>query len=336
MKPTRHRLTVHLAALLVALLLLYAASAAFAAPFSFVAIGDSRGDKTAEPINTAVLSQIVSKVLALEPRPAFVLVAGDLVLGEGVGTLSREVSLARELRTWQTVMAPLTAAGIRVHCVPGNHEIWGTYAHERERACRQVLGELQYSFQHEGSWFVGLNTDRPGKRRTPDLAWLEVRLLAAKAAGAEHVFVFGHEPAFAVTGREDILRDADKFWGLLTRFEVDAYICGHEHLYGRASRAGVLQVITGGAGAPLFPLWGAEGFEVALGTYHLTEWRVDGPRVEARVLAFGAGPGEWCQIDFFSYVKPGKPAIVPVKAAPQASPARSREPRRAGAAPLNP
>jgi 3',5'-cyclic AMP phosphodiesterase CpdA len=317
MKPSRHPLSL----LLTALLLLWATSA-LAAPFSFVAIGDSRGDKAAEPINTAVLSQIVSKVLALQPRPAFVLVTGDLVLGERVGTMSREVSLARELRAWQTVMAPLTAAGIRVHCVPGNHEIWGSYAHERERACRQVLGELQYSFRHEGSWFVGLNTDRPGKRRTPDLAWLEVQLLAARAAGAEHIFVFGHEPALGITGRDDMLRDAAAFWKLLVRHGVDAYICGHEHIYGRASRSGVYQVITGGAGAPLFPLWGAEGFEVALGTYHLTEWRVDGPRVEARVLAFGPNPGDWHQIDSFSYVKRSKPAIIPVKAAPQASPAR--------------
>jgi 3',5'-cyclic AMP phosphodiesterase CpdA len=332
MKPTRHPLSL----LLTALLLLCAASAAFAAPFSFVAIGDSRGSRFGEPVNRAVLSQVVAKILELQPRPAFVLVAGDLVMGDRIVTMSREVSLARELRAWQTVMAPLTTAGIRVYCVPGNHEIWGSYAHERERACRQVLGELQYSFRHEGSWFVGLNTDRPGKRRTPDLAWLEVQLLAAKTAGAEHIFVFGHEPALGITGRDDMLRDAAAFWELLVRHGVDAYICGHEHIYGRASRSGVYQVITGGAGAPLFPLWGAEGFEVALGTYHLTEWRVDGPRVEARVLAFGAGPGEWRQIDSFSYVKPGKPAIIPVKAAPQASPARSREPRRAGAAPLSP
>jgi len=306
-------------ALVAALLLLLWAAGAWAAPFSFVAIGDTQGRTDAEPVN-AVFSRIVAKVLELEPRPAFVLVAGDLVVGEAVPGEGREATLTRELRAWQRAAAPLLAAGIRVYPVTGNHEVWGSYAIERERACRKVLGELQYSFSYQGSRFIGLDTDRVGQRRTPDLAWLEGQLASARAEGAEHVFVFGHEPAFTAIGR-DSLKDADAFWKLLADYGADAYICGHEHLYGRTTRAGVLQVTTGGAGGPLLPIAGAAGFDVAVGTYHLTVWRVDGPRVEIRSLSYDPTKGSiadaWRQIDALTYTKPRpfKPAAVPAKAA---------------------
>lgn len=312
MKPTTRRLGL----LLAALLLLWAAAPAWGAPFSFVAIADSQGNGH-EPINGAVFSRIVQKILSLYPRPAFVLVAGDMVRGGAERHLSREVSLTRELRAWQAASEPLRAAGIRLYCVPGNHEIWGTYAAERERACRAVLGELQYAFAHQGSWFIGLNTDRPGKRRTPDLAWLGGQLAAAKRAGAQHVFVFGHEPAFPVTTASEGLRGAEGLWEQLVRHGADAYICGHEHLYARTRRGGVYQVTTGGAGGSLLPIWGAEGFEVAVGTHHLTVWRVDGARVEMRALAFNPSQDSWCQIDSFAYTRESAPR----RAAPAPRPA---------------
>ena len=34
--------------------------------------------------------------------------------------------------------------------------------------------------------------------------------------------------------------------------KVTAYICGHEHLYGRQSVEGVYQIVTGSAGAPIY------------------------------------------------------------------------------------
>ena len=44
----------------------------------------------------------------------------------------------------------------------------------------------------------------------------------------------------------------DKFWELLNKYKVAAYICGHEHIYGRQSVAGIYQIVAGSSGAPLY------------------------------------------------------------------------------------
>ncbi len=306
-----------LSALLAAVLLLVAAAAAWGAPFSFVALGDSQGNRDSEPVNAPVLAAMVAKVLEMDPRPAFVIFAGDLVLGRRPRDVGR-AGLADQLRLWQQVVAPLGAAGVRVYSVPGNHEV-GSAAQEAVR--REVLGEPQYAFEHEGSRFIALDTEPAGQRATADLAWLTRELAAARQGRAEHVFVIGHEPAWPVTGRFSGLREAAQFWGLLARFGADAYICGHEHLYGRSKRSGVLQVITGGAGGRLIPLWGAEGYAALRGEHHLTVWRVDGPRVEVEALAWRPQARQWQRIDSLSYTKEGAGRPLRVKAKGRVVPA---------------
>jgi 3',5'-cyclic AMP phosphodiesterase CpdA len=297
--------------------LLCLASSAWAVPFSFVALADSRGPSAAEPLNRPVISAMVAKILTLAPRPAFVLFPGDMVMGTHEGT----DGLADQLRGWQQAVSPLAAAGIRVYCVPGNHEISGRSAAEKEKVYIAVLGQAQYVFRHEGSVFIGLNTDRPGAARSPDLAWLKEQLAAAQ--GAEHVFVFGHEPADPVTGPDQGLKHPAAFWQVIEGGGADAYICGHEHLYARSQHSGVLQVVSGGAGGPLLPLGGAPGFGAVESAYHLTLWRVDGPKVEMRALSLERS-GQWRQIDSYSYVKaraPKAPAIQKASAPEAATPA---------------
>ncbi|MGZ3633615.1 MAG: hypothetical protein ACXU9U_01460 [Parachlamydiaceae bacterium] len=44
----------------------------------------------------------------------------------------------------------------------------------------------------------------------------------------------------------------DLFWRILMKHKVTAYFCAQEHLYDRTNRQGVWQIISGGAGAPLY------------------------------------------------------------------------------------
>ncbi len=41
-------------------------------------------------------------------------------------------------------------------------------------------------------------------------------------------------------------------WQILVDNKVAAYVCGHEHIYGRQSVDGVYQIVAGSAGAPLY------------------------------------------------------------------------------------
>jgi hypothetical protein len=73
-----------------------------------------------------------------------------------------------------------------------------------------------------------------------------------------YTFVFGHEPAFPSNRHVGDSLDAypanrDAFWALLEQYDVDAYICGHTHVYSRhqgdANDVGnVWQIDAGAAG----------------------------------------------------------------------------------------
>lgn len=146
---------------------------------------------------------------------------------------------------------------------------------------------LTYSFDYNKVHFTVVNTnrwyygnpddttdDRRDWRYIKHLDWLENDLKSARKNNAEFIFVIGHEPAFPIGGhlmdclpnlgknvstpldstRLFYLNRRDEFWNLLKKYNVSAYICGHEHLYGRQSVEGVYQITTGSAGAELYEL----------------------------------------------------------------------------------
>lgn len=144
---------------------------------------------------------------------------------------------------------------------------------------------LTYSFDYEKIHFVILNTnrwdygdpkdtsdDKRDWRYIKHLDWLENDFINAIQNGAKQILVFGHEPIFPVGGH---LRDClpnlgkdlklpldskrlfyfnnrNKFLNLLEKYNVSAYFCGHEHLYARQTVNGVMQIISGSSGAPLY------------------------------------------------------------------------------------
>lgn len=144
---------------------------------------------------------------------------------------------------------------------------------------------LTYSFDYQNAHFVFVTTDRWYYGNLDDttddkrdwhyikhLDWLRNDLASAKERGIQWIFILSHEPAFPIGGH---LRDAlpnlglnfklpadssklwylkqrDKFWDICKEFGVTAYICGHEHIYGRQSVDGIHQIIVGSSGAPLY------------------------------------------------------------------------------------
>jgi hypothetical protein len=121
-----------------------------------------------------------------------------------------------------------------------------------------------YSFDYQNAHFVALNV-----YCTEDSAWgidggitdTIYDWLAADLAATdkEHIFVFGHEPAFPKpdekTGRVNHLHWSldeypearDRFWQLLRDEGVAAYFCGHSHNYSAVMIDGVWQIESGQA-----------------------------------------------------------------------------------------
>lgn len=142
-----------------------------------------------------------------------------------------------------------------------------------------------YSFDYNNVHFVLVNTnrwyygdindttdDRADWHYVKHLDWLEKDLFEARQRNVNHIFVMGHEMPFPIGGhlRDGLpnlglnlvlpldstrlwyLNQRDKFWELLNKYKVAAYICGHEHIYGRQSVGGIYQIVAGCSGAPLY------------------------------------------------------------------------------------
>ena len=155
-----------------------------------------------------------------------------------------------------------------------------------------------YSFDYQNAHFVALNVycdeEAPwgidGKITDTLYGWLSEDLAETDQ---EHIFVFGHEPAFpqpdAKTGDIRHLGDSldqypdarDRFWQLLRDHNVVAYMNGHTHGYSAVNIEGVWQLDAGQAmGVRAAP---------SPGTFMIVNVR--GDRVLLRTYRGEAGPG---------------------------------------------
>ncbi|MHC4489396.1 MAG: metallophosphoesterase family protein [Planctomycetota bacterium] len=266
---------------LVLLIILFGVSSVYSEPFRFVSMADSRGSNSG--VNDPVLSSLVD--LIIQEDAEFVLFPGDLVYGHIIDSI-----LISELNHWRDLMAPIYIRdmyGAKVYAGPGNHEI----RHSGSEAVWQSVfndlpsngpsGEtyMTYSFNYLNSHFVMLNTDRAGNPHTINYNWLANDL---SSTTADHIFVFGHEPAYPVRPHLgdslDFYPDQrDAFWQLLVDYDVDIYFAGHEHLYNHTQVNGVHQVINGTSGAPIHIGYGGEFYHYALVT-------VDGLNVSVEII----------------------------------------------------
>ncbi len=260
-----------------------------AAPrFTFAVIGCNRVDAadTLGNTSTANLEQLTrtfQEVAALPTRPRFLFFTGDLVFGYTPDTLQ----LDRELRAWRAVYeaSPLPALGVELVAMPGNHEVQNLAKVATAAAERTWLRDMQpyitrggngptaggadnlatdqskltYSFDYSGSHFVTINTDPTGADWHAPTAWLGADLAAANGLGAQHIFVFGHKPAYsyptvATDGLSKFPASRDQYWSVLTANHVDAMFSAHNHVYWRAQPAAgsaTWQIIAGNGGSKL-------------------------------------------------------------------------------------
>ena len=124
--------------------------------------------------------------------------------------------------------------------------------------------QLSYSFDFNGSHFAVINTDAVGKDNNAPVGWLSKDLADAQARGMQHMFVFGHKPAFTyhfdpadpthLSGIDKSPANRDAFWDLVEQYAA-TYFCGHEHIYHmsqptRDEGGKAWQVLVGSGGSP--------------------------------------------------------------------------------------
>ncbi len=275
--------------------------------FSFVFTCDGRtgglggGDTALEGINGTSARALAAQMARHEPH--FFIFTGDLISGY----TTREDDFRAQLRSWKRIYSPLwrqipvyTGMGNHESLLDvfedgaqadkqGEQSAEAVFASEfvhpmngpePERPGLPPYKGAVYSFDYAGCHFAQLNSDywyssspeqRPGNpfgRLLPgQLEWFEKDLDQAKAAGARHIFVFVHEPAFPNGGhvpdslwgggRPEGVAARDRFWAAATRAGVTAVFSGHEHNYSRMLIDGQTPVHNGGAANPAFgkPTW---------------------------------------------------------------------------------
>jgi PKD repeat protein len=223
----------------------------------FAFVGD-----THTPLST-IPSEIASAVVNDGVR--LMIVAGDLV---EVGTGSSPNVLANRLAAWSNAFVSVSAAGIPIYALRGNHEndvtdnlgIWNSFF---AMPGNGPSGEtnLTYSFATNNALFIGLD-DYVNIHRVNQL-WLGRQLGLNQQP---HLFVFGHEPAFKAfhtDGLDDYPTERNAFWNSLAAAGAKVYLCGHDHFYNVAR-------IDDGDGNPANDL-----YQFIVGTGGSTNWPVN-------------------------------------------------------------
>jgi acid phosphatase type 7 len=115
--------------------------------------------------------------------------------------------------------------------------------------------ERYYAFSYAIARFIVLDSNIYSFALTDQTAWLERELIAARQdPEIRHIFVVMHHPPFSVSlhgGAKDLRA---RWTPLFERYQVSAVFSGHDHVYTRAEHEGVRYFVTGGGGAPLYPL----------------------------------------------------------------------------------
>lgn len=233
--------------------------------YTFAVMGDNRsGDR--------VYSKILAEVM--RRGPAFAINVGDVIPNPGNRS---------QWANFHQLSAVLT---MPYYLVPGNHDIDDRKSLEVWREEVDLPGnETFYSFTRGRDLFVVLNSCDPENERRiagKQLAWLEKTLDPKRY---DHQFVFLHHPPYLWKGAthegealDEHPAERDALHRLFTDKRVTAVFAGHEHTYRRMERDGVLYVVTGGAGSPLYGRKGPGAFN------HFVFLTVDGKNVRGQVI----------------------------------------------------
>ncbi len=325
----------HLAIFLLVLLL---PTLIFSQSFKFAAMSDSRGPYNG--VNEPVLSALANHLAENHPDIKFVIFPGDMVNGnrENPNQTMRELNHWKEVMA--PVYNLPGAIEPKIFVTPGNHEIQHRMDEANFKKVFSGMPQngpddekgLTFSFDYNNNHFILVNTarwnygdpndttdDKDDWHRIEHIDWLENDLKEARERGVDNIFVAGHDMPFPTGGhirdgfarlfdldtvlterQKAGIKHRDDIWNLFKKYDVAAYMCGHEHLYSRLQYQGVYQLILGSCGAPIY--------------YHNSKYG-DNPEKKRpgqtmtynesvpyyEVLGYSHGPGKSSQIseDFF-------------------------------------
>lgn len=211
-------------------------------PHTFTVVGDTRYGKES---HRRIIERISQEV------PDFILGTGDWV---------DDGSRQDQWQDFFDVQNPLLRNNVLFPAI-GNHDRQGRgRTADFYRAYFAVPengndSERYYAFSYATSRFLVLDSNVYSFALTDQTAWIERELIAARQDPAiNHIFVVMHHPPYSVSlhgGSKDL---RERWTPLFSKYQVSAVFSGHDHVYTRAEAEGVRYFVSGGGGAPLYPL----------------------------------------------------------------------------------
>jgi 3',5'-cyclic-AMP phosphodiesterase len=203
-----------------------AAAETRAESFRFAQISDThigfKGQANGDP--TATLREVVERINALQPAPAFVLHTGDQTHGQKAGAFDTVAEILKGLKTE------------RVFYLPGEHDVFLDGGKEYlERYGKGTVGGRGWqSFDYKGTHFVGLvnvlkyKGEGMGALGEDQIEWLAKDL--GPLSSSTPVVVFAHVPLWAVYPQWGwTTEDAGRALEHLKRFGSVTVLNGHIH-----------------------------------------------------------------------------------------------------------
>jgi Icc protein len=203
-----------------------AAAETKAESFRFAQISDThigfKGQANGDP--TATLQQVVERINALQPAPAFVLHTGDQTHGQKAGAFDTVAEILKGLKTE------------RVFYLPGEHDVFldGGKEYLDRYGKGTVGGRGWQSFDYKGTHFAGLvnvlkyKGEGVGALGEDQIEWLAKDL--APLSSSTPVVVFAHVPLWAVYPQWGwTTEDAGRALEHLKRFGSVTVLNGHIH-----------------------------------------------------------------------------------------------------------
>lgn len=285
-----------------ALASLFAPACPKALAFRFVTTSDAHVSAAKSPND--VFGYVVSRIDGLSPRPDLWIFGGD-----AYDDATDSADAMDQWQAWKYIADPIY--DIPAYPAIGNHDA-NIYYHDWDgtgpfRASWPDLPQngpagyqgTVYSFRHQNAIFCVVNTNlyypaTYSARFKVDQAQRDWLASVLDTTTALHRFVIGHVEAWPPSngGSNSSLQwnpaDRDAFWQVMASGGVQAYICGHIHLWNKdyfvasgygnpPANTSVRQVICGGAGGGLVSGYGGN-------FYHFVVWDVEGASVTARVI----------------------------------------------------
>ena len=198
------------------------------------------------------LETVIDAVNALSPRPAFVVVGGDLVSPD-ISSDSieghRDATDAEYEASYAVLRSMLERLAIPYHMLMGNHDRRGPF--RQTMLSQDAPDDERHRFvvDVDGYRICALDSLDPGKKAgilgAGQLAWLRERL--SEAADRDVVIAVHHHAVPIGLERLDVqmLMDADALWDVIVEAgNVRGVLCGHVHLQHEEVRHGIPVVTT--------------------------------------------------------------------------------------------